>query len=322
VQALDEAPDSVAMVYPLAELIDSAGKTLESPLDRIESAAARPHRRLARVLWALSMCDPFYGVIKTEYLRRTRLIGPFFGNEITCDREPLKHGGFQAQYEAGFSSTVATLFTLLLRDMTGIGQQVDVSIQEVVNSTLVVNQPYYRWTGGVQGRRHPVGTRFGQVMPCQDGYCVSQPGGGATWDDLATFYGREDLRHERFATAAQRWVNGQALDQIITEAAKDRSMAAMFTTASETYRMLCGIVQTPEDLANCPQLEARGLFQEVEHPVIGQLKVPFRLWHMSEAAAQYRKPAPLLGQHNQEVYSQLRGYTESEIIQRQVGGVI
>jgi crotonobetainyl-CoA:carnitine CoA-transferase CaiB-like acyl-CoA transferase len=231
----------------------------------------------------------------------------------TRDREPLKHGGFQAQYEAGINSAIVTAFTLLMRDMTGAGQHIDVSIQEVVNSTMVINQPYYSWIGGVQGRRRTRGSMFGHVMPCKDGYFVSQAGGGASWDDVADFYHRDDLKDDRFTTIEQRWRNGQALDEIIIEAAKDRTMAEMFKTASETYRMLFGIVQTPQDLANCPQLEARGFYQQVEHPVIGTLKVPFQLWNMSDAGFRYCRPAPLLGQHNQEVFSQLLGYTEAEI---------
>jgi crotonobetainyl-CoA:carnitine CoA-transferase CaiB-like acyl-CoA transferase len=67
--------------------------------------------------------------------------------------------------------------------------------------------------------------------------------------------------------------------------------------------MLLGIVQTPEDLANCAQLEARAFYEEVEHPVIGRVRVPFRLWNMSLGAASCRCPAPLLGQHNAEVFA-------------------
>lgn len=240
----------------------------------------------------------------------------------TTDREPLKHGGFQAQYEAGFNGTLATLFTLLLRDTTGVGQHVDVSIQEVVNSTMVINQPFYSWTGGVQGRRRPAGAMFGNVMPCKDGYFVGQAGGGAAWDAVADFYGREELKDERFADAVQRIINGQALDEILIDAAKDRTMAEMFKTASEQYRMLFGIVQTPADLAQCPQLEAREFYEEVEHPVIGKIKVPFRLWNMTETPARYRRPAPLLGQHNAEVYGRILGYTEDETDALQKGGVI
>ena len=240
----------------------------------------------------------------------------------TSDREPLKHGGFQSQYEAGINGAVSTAFALLLRDFTQEGQHVDISIQEVVNSTLVINQPYYSWTGGVQGRRRPVGTAFGNVTPCEDGYFISQPGGGASWDSVAEFFGRDELKEERFADPQQRIANGRELDEIVVDAARDRTMSEMFKTASEEYRMLFGIVQTPEDLAGCPQLEARGFFEEVDHPVIGRLKVPFRLMNMSASPALYQLPAPLLGQHNDEVYTQLLSYTGEELTRLRGLGVI
>ncbi|MCH8109579.1 MAG: CoA transferase, partial [Chloroflexi bacterium] len=194
-----------------------------------------------------------------------------------ADREPLKHGGFQAQYEAGLNGAIATSYAILLREFTEEGQHVDVSIQEVVNSTLVMNQPYFSWTGAVQGRRRDTGALFGNIMPCKDGYFISQAGGGATWDSIADFYGREELKEERFANPEQRNLNGPEMDKILLEATSDRTMADMFKTASEDHRMLFGIAQTPEDLANCPQLESRDFYQEVDHPVIGKIKVPYRM---------------------------------------------
>lgn len=79
VEVLERAPDSVTMVYPLAELIDEHGKTLEAPLDRIASWNPSPHRRLGHLLWALNMCDPVFGLYRTKHLKRTQLIGRFFG---------------------------------------------------------------------------------------------------------------------------------------------------------------------------------------------------------------------------------------------------
>ncbi len=240
----------------------------------------------------------------------------------TADREPLKHGGFPAQYEAGLNGMLATLAALLSRDMTGIGQQVDVSVQEVVASTMVINQPFYSWCGGVQQRRRPDGGLFGQVTPCKDGYFVFQEGGGASWDDVANFFGREELKEDRFAHPKERAANGPALDELVLAAARDRGMAEMFQTASEEYRMLFGIVQTPADLARCPQLEARNFYEEVEHPVIGRIRVPFRLWNMSAGDARCRRPAPLLGQHNGEVYADLLGTTDEELRQLRRRGII
>ena len=232
----------------------------------------------------------------------------------TTDREPLRHGGVQSQYETGLNGALSTAFTLLLRDFTNEGQHVDVSIREVVNSTLVMNQPYFSWTGAVQGRRNPEGALFGNIMPCKDGYFISQPGGGASWDDIADFYGSEELKEERFANAEQRSLYGPQLDEILLEATSERTMAEMFRSASEQYRMLFGIAQTPEDLANCPQLEARDFYWEVEHPVIGKIRVPSRLFNMTEIPSRYRMPAPLLGQHNMEIYADTLGYSKEDVV--------
>ena len=222
----------------------------------------------------------------------------------TTDREPLKHGGFPANYESAMNGMLATNIALLSRDMTGYGQHVDVSMQEVVTSSLVINQPNYSFTGGVQGRRKPDGGSFGQVTPCGDGYFIAQEGASVTWDDIANFFGREELKDERFSHPAQRMLHGAELDEIILDATKDRKMAEMFKTASEQFRMLFGIVQTPEDLANCQQLEARSFYQEVEHPVIGKMRVPFRLFNISEGPARYQRPSPLLGQHTADVFAE------------------
>lgn len=73
------ASGNVAMVYPLAEFIDEDGRVLHGDSDRIESSDVRPHRRLARVLSSLNYCDPVFGLYRSDYLRKTRLIGPFFG---------------------------------------------------------------------------------------------------------------------------------------------------------------------------------------------------------------------------------------------------
>ena len=95
VEALDRARASVTMVYPLGELIDEQGRTLAAPLDRIESHDPRPHRRLARVMWSLNMCDPAFGLIKASALRRTQLIGPFFGADYVLLGELAMLGEIQ-----------------------------------------------------------------------------------------------------------------------------------------------------------------------------------------------------------------------------------
>jgi len=92
VEAIESAPDSVVMVYPQAELIDEKGKPVRKGSDRIGSKDRRPHRRLACLLRSLSLCDPVFGLIKTEYLRKTGVIGPFFGADYVLLAELAMHG--------------------------------------------------------------------------------------------------------------------------------------------------------------------------------------------------------------------------------------
>jgi crotonobetainyl-CoA:carnitine CoA-transferase CaiB-like acyl-CoA transferase len=227
-------------------------------------------------------------------------------------REPLKHGGFQAQYEGGLNGAAATAMALFLREVAGYGQQVDVSVTECVASTMMSTQTIYPFMGGIQARRRPTGGMFGHPMPCADGWIIAQTGGGASWKDIAEFFGKPELLEPRFSDQAQRAQFGEELDRIVLDAIKDQGKWDLFPRAAQA-RMLFGLVQTPSELANCPQLEAREFYREVQHPVIGKIKVPAVLFNLSLTPYSICAPAPTLGQHNVEVYVDGLGYTQQEL---------
>ena len=229
-------------------------------------------------------------------------------------REPLKHGGFQAQYEGGLFGAGATSMALFAQLNTGQGEHVDVSITECVASTMMATQTIYPFIGATQSRRKAVGGNFENPMPCKDGWIIVQAGGGATWGDLANFFQAPELLEPRFADRAQRSQNGAEMDQIIIDAIKDRGKWELFPKAAAA-RMLFGIVQTPLELVDCPQLESRNFYREVDHPVIGKIKVPAELFKFTETPYQLRLPAPTLGQHNWEIYVEGLGYTQQELCQ-------
>jgi crotonobetainyl-CoA:carnitine CoA-transferase CaiB-like acyl-CoA transferase len=233
----------------------------------------------------------------------------------TQDREPLKHGGFQAQYEAGLNAAAATSIALLIQQRTGEGQHLDISITECVSSTMIANQTLYPFTGAIQTRSSPAGSMFGHPMPCADGWVIAQTGGGADWNDVARFFDRPQLLEPRFAGQARSTEYDRELDAVLLDAIKDRGKRELFRTASE-MRMLFGLVQTPEDLARCPQLKAREFFREVDHPVMGKLMVPAVLFNLSLTPFRLRRPAPLLGQHNVAVYCDRMGYTAADLVHR------
>jgi crotonobetainyl-CoA:carnitine CoA-transferase CaiB-like acyl-CoA transferase len=229
-------------------------------------------------------------------------------------REPLKHGGFQAQYEGGLFAAGATAMALFAQQSSGQGEHVDVSITECVASTMMATQTIYPFNGGVQARRRAEGSMFENPMPCRDGWIIVQAGGGATWEDLANFFEAPKLLEPRFADRAQRAQHSREMDQIILESIKNKGKWELFPKAAQA-RMLFGIVQTPSELAECPQLESRNFYREVEHPVMGRLKVPAELFKFSETPYQLLRPAPTLGQHNREIYVEGLGYTQQEFCQ-------
>jgi crotonobetainyl-CoA:carnitine CoA-transferase CaiB-like acyl-CoA transferase len=237
------------------------------------------------------------------------------------DREPLKHGGFQAQYEAGLNGAAATAMALFLQGNTGQGQHIDVSTTECVASTMMATQTMYPFIGGTQPRPRAKGSRFGHPMPCADGWVLSQTGGGASWKDIAEFFQAPELLDPRFSDNVQRAQYGEELDGIVVNAIRDRGKWELFTKAAQA-RMLFGLVQTPLELAHCAQLESRGFYREIEHPVIGKIKLPAVLFNFSLTPYQLRAPAPTLGQHNQETYCDALGYTRQDLCRLRQLGVI
>ncbi len=236
-------------------------------------------------------------------------------------KEPLKHGGFQAQYEGGLFAAAATSMALFAREHSGIGEHIDVSITECVASTMMATQTIYPFMGGTQTRRRAEGSMFGHPMPCKDGWIIVQTGGGASWEDLAEFFRCPEMLEPRFADRAQRAENGAELDRIVVDSIKERGKWELFPKAAEA-RMLFGLVQTPSELAQCPQLEARSFYREIDHPAIGKIRVPAELFKLSETPYQLTGPAPTLGQHNREIYVDGLKYAPPEFTQLRQLGVI
>jgi crotonobetainyl-CoA:carnitine CoA-transferase CaiB-like acyl-CoA transferase len=81
---------------------------------------------------------------------------------------------------------------------------------------------------------------------------------------------------------------------------------------SQSRRVPIAPVSTMGDLFNNEHLKSRGFFATIDHPATGPLQYPGALYKFSESLWEIRRPAPLLGQHNNEVYGQL-GLSKTEI---------
>ena len=236
------------------------------------------------------------------------------------DREPVKIGGYFAQYTAGQAAYVATLMALYHAQLTGKGQQVDCSIPEPntdlldswgVNAVLGVKQPR-------TGMRHH-GAYPAQIFPCKDGY-VAIGTGPAGWEALVDLVGNETLRDPKYQAVATRKNYREEIDAIFLDWLKDRTKLEVFH-AGQAKRLAFGYLMTPKDMLESPQLQARAFFQELEHPIAGRASYPGPPFQFSDTQWTLSR-APLLGEHNQEVYQQRLGISQGDLILLRQQGVI
>jgi len=222
-------------------------------------------------------------------------------------------------------SSFAILAALNQRDATGEGQHIDLSSVEAVAALVGHVFAEYQLTGHEPRRR---GNDDLYMAPHNSYLC----GGGewitiavetdAEWQSLCTAMGRPLWTDDaRFAARGSRWRNRRALDQFVEGWTKDRG-------AAETAALLqrAGISATPcpgpAGLAHDPQLEARGFFSSVVHPVLGRREVVGAPWTLPGTPPSVERPAPLLGEHNAYVLSELLGMSPDELTRLQEEGVV
>ena len=246
------------------------------------------------------------------------------------DREPLKHGHPQSYYMAGQVAAYATTAALYARAFSGEGQHVDLSMQEVVAAHHYMSPTRYSYMGAIERRAPKIeggsfkGTRFEGIVPGKDGYIGASGQHGRQrplFTEYANLLGRPDIDDPKFATPSSRIEHAEELDSVLLPILEQWNKYDYFDAAKE-QGWVAGVVQTSEDLINCPQLEARGYYTEVEHPFIGKIKIPGEIFRLPESPWTMRTSAPLLGQHNKEVYCDEMGYTKRELILMRQQGVI
>lgn len=239
-----------------------------------------------------------------------------------ADREPLQNGGYQALYQAGTWAFGATLAALWNAREAGIGQQAEIAGQEVMAAILEIYLPdyAYRKSEALTLRRGNFASATVGIYPAIDGYIGihTMP---KNWPQLVQAMDAEWMAtDERFVDNRARLHNDDDL------------MAQMFIFASgvtrkEAYerggrfRAPISTVNTVADLLESEHLNARNFFVEIEHPTAGTLRYPVPGARMPTTPPELR-PAPLLGQHNTEIYDDLLGLAPHDLTRLSAAGVI
>ena len=244
------------------------------------------------------------------------------------DREPLKHAFNQAQFKAGTDAASATLMALYHQRMTGgrvsgQGQHVDVSIQEAVASGLrdVVNN--YTYTGAIRRRQPNHSGDLQRLRATADGYLLPNPGlgGGLNWDSFVEFLGLPELDDDRFRTPSARLANAEELGRILDEYFIGQNKYERFYGSHER-RFIFGVIQSPAEVLEDPQFDHRDFFVNVEHPVMGELRMPGAPFTMESTPWQAGDAAPSIGQHNGQVFGERLGLSREQLAHMRSEGIV
>lgn len=261
-----------------------------------------------------------------DYLASEIIINGMGGKMLDMglpEREPQRGAANTYQYQAGNTASTATMMGLYVAETQGIGQHIDVSIFELLNTTMdhrTTNLVAYQYNGQIQAvRESVVGLLPNGILRCQDGFVLSFVFPGmASWRNLGPMLGIPDLLEqfpdpfdvERRGELEALWV------PFFFEHGKQELMEK-----AQAAGVSITAINTPKDVMEDAHFNAREFFVDVEHPITGKFKYPGAPYRTEEMPWKIRIPAPLLGQHNEDVYGAL-GYSKKDLVWLWEAGIV
>lgn len=224
---------------------------------------------------------------------------------------------------AGLFTAFGVLAAYVNRLKTGTGQHVDSSLLEAGVAYTFWESAIYFATGsppGPNGSAHQLSAPY-QALPTSDGYLTI---GGATqsnWARLCRAVGRAELLSDpRFTLNADRMANRAALEQTLSETFMTRT-TAHWLGVLDRAGVPCGPINDMSQVYTDPQVVARDMVVEIDHPTAGAIRnvgIPVKF---SETPGTVRRPPPRLGEHTHEVLVEF-GYTSDEIAALEQRGIV
>ena len=242
------------------------------------------------------------------------------------DRPPVSPSYSLLDYITGVYAAFATVSALYNRDINEDpeGQVVEMGLYESMFRMLEFLVAEYDQSGkvrerspGLSGHSSPAGT-----YQTDDGkFVVLVCSTDSTFDRLAKAMEREDmLLDNRYSTNAQRMVNNNNVQEIVSNWIKSQSQQELLSRL-DAFGVPVSPILTIEDIFENPQYKARENIVEVEHPRLGTIKVPGVVPKFSKTPGSIRHRAPDLGEHTNEVLTNL-GYSIEDVSQLEAEGVI
>jgi crotonobetainyl-CoA:carnitine CoA-transferase CaiB-like acyl-CoA transferase len=248
-------------------------------------------------------------------------------------REPSGWGLSYMDNQAAFYNSSALLFAIYRRNITGKGTEIDVSAVEAginlvgpVLLDLTVNGHTARRPDYPTGNRleHPNAAPHGvYAAKGKDEWIAIAVFDDRQWNGLLDALDRPDWgSDERFATQESRFAHQDELDKLVEHWTRERDRHEM-TELLQSHGVPAGAVQNAQDLnERDPQIAARGVFFEMDHPVIGTARFEGNPMKLSETGPDNWRSAPLLGEDNEYVFKGMLGMEDAEYDELAAEGVI
>ncbi len=238
--------------------------------------------------------------------------------------EQVRSGYAVADVNAGMHSAIGILIALRARDRTGVGQYVDVAMQDSMISAMSSNYMSYLGSGKVPT---PMGASFATVVPytvfsAHDRAFSIAVGSEKLWVAFCEAIAHPELTdHPDFATNPLRVANRRALEKVLAAVFRQRPMA-VWVARLRAAGIPCSPVLNFEEVASSPQTKLREMFPVIEHPTAGPQRITGTPIKLSETPGAPGGAAPLLGQDTAIVLKELLGLDERAIAELEQAGVI
>jgi crotonobetainyl-CoA:carnitine CoA-transferase CaiB-like acyl-CoA transferase len=242
------------------------------------------------------------------------------------DRPPLRLGGTVISYQVGVMSAVATMMALYAAEKRGYGEQVDIAAFEAIRGNIDragTDLIAYQYCGDYDTRRATSSVMYPQgVHPCKDGYVDITGSGLLFFPRTARMLGKPELKDKYGTREAQ--MNLELREEFYNDEYKPwltKRTRREIWEAAQKANLLSGPIYNSQDLLEEPHYAERKYWEEVDHPMTGKVLYPGAPYRAEEMPWDVRRPAPLLGQHNEAVYGAL-GYDRQDLIRLRESGVI
>ena len=241
------------------------------------------------------------------------------------DNPPTRSGQSISDYYAGMLCAFSIVSALRHRDRTGKGQHIDIALLD--SMLICLDNLGERYTVGAELLTRAGNVSFGGsssgVYPATDGHVAIAAGtSDLVWRRFCNVIARPELASDpAYATAPARRDRRDDVAAIIQGWTRTRAKTDVVRALSEAGVPAAAVNNIAETLAD-PQVQAREMFVERDHPMYGRLKVTGTPLRLSETPGRIESLAPLPGEHNEEILVGMLGHTHGELERWKAAGVI